>query len=103
MSVNRLTLAVPRGALMRETLDLLDRLGVDTSEVRANDRKLLFEHVGIVTTPASSNSSLRSFERTSAVSTPRRSSRSSVSPSSAPRGTAIRSPFSAVTRAAPRR
>ena len=31
------------------TLDLLDKLGLDTSEVRANDRKLLFEHVGIVT------------------------------------------------------
>jgi ATP phosphoribosyltransferase len=44
-----LRLAVPRGALMGETLDLLDRLGVDTSEVRANDRKLLFEDAGIVT------------------------------------------------------
>jgi ATP phosphoribosyltransferase len=44
-----LRLAVPRGALMRETLDLLDRLGADTSEVRANDRKLLFEDAGIVT------------------------------------------------------
>ena len=37
-----LTIAVPRGALLRETLDLLDRIGVDTAEVRANDRKLLF-------------------------------------------------------------
>ncbi|HEY8584093.1 MAG TPA: ATP phosphoribosyltransferase, partial [Capillimicrobium sp.] len=44
-----LTIAVPRGALMPGTLGLLDRLGVDTSEVRANDRKLLFEDVGIVT------------------------------------------------------
>jgi len=44
-----LTLAVPRGALLGETLDLLDTLGIDTSEVRANDRKLLFEDVGIVT------------------------------------------------------
>ena len=44
-----LTIAVPRGALMGGTLDLLDTLGVDTSEVRANDRKLLFEDVGIVT------------------------------------------------------
>src|SRR4051812_27769976 len=44
-----LTIAVPRGALMGGTLDLLDGLGVDTSEVRANDRKLLFEDVGIVT------------------------------------------------------
>lgn len=45
----RLTIAVPRGALMGDTLTLLDRLGVDTAEVRANDRKLLFEDVGIVT------------------------------------------------------
>jgi ATP phosphoribosyltransferase len=49
--VNRfgLIFAVPRGALLRETLDALDRIGVDTAEVRANDRKLLFEDVGIVT------------------------------------------------------
>lgn len=46
---NGLTIAVPRGALMRESLDLLDGLGIDTSEVRSNDRKLLFEDVGIVT------------------------------------------------------
>src|SRR6478609_1622102 len=44
-----LTFAVPRGALMRDTLDLLDGLGIDTAEVRANDRKLLFEDAGIVT------------------------------------------------------
>ena len=44
-----LTIAVPRGALLSETLDLLGGLGIDTSEVRANDRKLLFEDVGIVT------------------------------------------------------
>ena len=49
MSTPELTFAVPRGALMGDTLDLLDRLGVDTAEVRANDRKLLFEDVGIVT------------------------------------------------------
>jgi ATP phosphoribosyltransferase len=49
--VNRfgLTIAVPRGALFGETLDLLDRIGVDTAEVRANDRKLLFADAGIVT------------------------------------------------------
>jgi ATP phosphoribosyltransferase len=49
--VNRfgLTIAVPRGALLRETLDLLDLLGVDTAEVRSNDRKLLFADSGIVT------------------------------------------------------
>jgi ATP phosphoribosyltransferase len=49
--VNRfgLTIAVPRGALLRETLDVLDTIGVDTAPVRANDRKLLFGDVGIVT------------------------------------------------------
>ncbi len=47
--LNGLTLAVPRGVLMRETLELLDALGVDTAEVRSNDRKLLFEEAGIVT------------------------------------------------------
>ncbi len=44
-----LTIAVPRGALFDGALDLLDELGVDTREVRANDRKLLFEEAGIVT------------------------------------------------------
>jgi len=44
-----LTIAVPRGALFGETLQALDRLGIETAEVRANDRKLLFEDVGIVT------------------------------------------------------
>jgi ATP phosphoribosyltransferase len=44
-----LTIAVPRGALLDGALDLLDQLGVDTGEVRANDRKLLFEDAGIVT------------------------------------------------------
>ena len=44
-----LTIAVPRGALLGETLGFLDDLGIDTAEVRANDRKLLFEEAGIVT------------------------------------------------------
>ena len=44
-----LTIAVPRGALLRDTLDRLDTLGIDTREVRANDRKLLFRESGIVT------------------------------------------------------
>ncbi len=44
-----LTVAVPRGALLTETLDLLDLLGVDTAQVRSNDRRLLFAEVGIVT------------------------------------------------------
>jgi ATP phosphoribosyltransferase len=49
MNDDRLTIAVPRGNLFADTLDLLDRLGIDTSEVRSNDRKLLFEDAGIVT------------------------------------------------------
>ena len=49
MSEDRLTIAVPRGNLFADTLDLLDLLGIDTSEVRSNDRKLLFEDAGIVT------------------------------------------------------
>ncbi len=44
-----LRIAVPRGALFTDTLDLLERLGIDTHEVRENDRKLLFEDAGIVT------------------------------------------------------
>jgi ATP phosphoribosyltransferase len=44
-----LTIAVPRGALFEGSLDLLDSLGIDTAEVRENDRKLLFEEAGIVT------------------------------------------------------
>ena len=47
--MNGLTVAVPRGALFGDTLDLLDRLGVDTAEVRANDRKLLFSGAGLIT------------------------------------------------------
>jgi ATP phosphoribosyltransferase len=44
-----LTIAVPRGALFEGTLDVLDRLGIDTAEVRSNDRKLLFEDAGLIT------------------------------------------------------
>jgi ATP phosphoribosyltransferase len=44
-----LRIAVPRGALFGDTLSLLDRIGLDTREVRENDRKLLFEDVGIIT------------------------------------------------------
>jgi ATP phosphoribosyltransferase len=47
--VNQLRIAVPRGALFSDTLALLDRLGLDTSEVREGDRRLLFEESGIVT------------------------------------------------------
>lgn len=42
-------IAVPRGALMKDTLELLDLLGIDTAEVRSNDRKLLFEDAGLIT------------------------------------------------------
>jgi ATP phosphoribosyltransferase len=38
-----LRLAVPRGALLGETLDALDAIGVDTSEVRGESRSLIFE------------------------------------------------------------
>ena len=44
-----LRIAVPRGALLDPTLDLLDRLGLDTREVRDNERKLLYEDAGIIT------------------------------------------------------
>jgi ATP phosphoribosyltransferase len=47
--VAELRIAVPRGALLTDTLDLLDRLGIPTSEVRSNDRRLLFEEAGIIT------------------------------------------------------
>ncbi|MDP4603125.1 MAG: ATP phosphoribosyltransferase [Solirubrobacteraceae bacterium] len=44
-----LTIAVPRGALLGGALDLLESASIDTSEVRANDRKLLFADIGVVT------------------------------------------------------
>jgi ATP phosphoribosyltransferase len=47
--VNELRIAVPRGALLENTLDLLDRLSLNTQEVRENDRKLLFDEAGIIT------------------------------------------------------
>jgi ATP phosphoribosyltransferase len=47
--VTELRIAVPRGALFDDTLDLLDRIGLDTTEVREKDRKLLFEQAGIIT------------------------------------------------------
>ena len=48
-TTDRLRIAVPRGALFNDTLDLLHRLGIDTRAVRENDRKLLFEEAGIIT------------------------------------------------------
>jgi ATP phosphoribosyltransferase len=42
-----LKLAVPRGALLGETLDLLDAAGVDTAELRGDSRSLIFETSGM--------------------------------------------------------
>ncbi len=42
-----LRLAVPRGALLGETLDALDAIGIDTSEVRGESRSLIFETEGL--------------------------------------------------------
>jgi ATP phosphoribosyltransferase len=47
--MNGLRIAVPRGTMLKACLDALDGLGIDTSEVRSNDRKLLFEDAGIIT------------------------------------------------------
>src|SRR3954453_9608934 len=50
MTATGLTIAVPRGALFGETLDLLDGLGVDTRPIRENDRRLIFPDLGVITT-----------------------------------------------------
>ena len=42
-----LKLAIPRGALWGETLDALDRIDVDTSEMRGDSRSLVFEVSGM--------------------------------------------------------
>jgi ATP phosphoribosyltransferase len=42
-----LRLAVPRGALFGETLDVLDGAGVDTSALRGDSRSLIFETEGM--------------------------------------------------------
>ena len=42
-----LKLAIPRGALWDETLDALDRIGVDTAEMRGDSRSLIFEVNGM--------------------------------------------------------
>jgi ATP phosphoribosyltransferase len=44
-----LTIAVPRGALFNGTVEMLTGLGLDTEELRSNDRKLLFEDIGVIT------------------------------------------------------
>jgi ATP phosphoribosyltransferase len=48
-SLNGLTIAVPRGALFTGTVELLASLGIDTEELRSNDRKLLFDDIGVIT------------------------------------------------------
>jgi ATP phosphoribosyltransferase len=48
-AINGLTIAVPRGALFSGTVDLLATLGLDTEELRSNDRKLLFEDIAVIT------------------------------------------------------
>jgi ATP phosphoribosyltransferase len=42
-----LKLAVPRGALFGETLDVLERAGIDTSELRGDSRSLIFAAGGM--------------------------------------------------------
>lgn len=42
-----LKLAIPRGALWGETLDALDRIGVDTAEMRGDSRSLVFSVDGM--------------------------------------------------------
>ena len=49
-STGDLTIAVPRGALFDDTVALLEGLGLDVSELRSNERKLLFEDIGVITT-----------------------------------------------------
>jgi ATP phosphoribosyltransferase len=47
--VSELMIAIPRGALFGESLDLLDLLGIDTAPVRGNDRRLIFPEIGVIT------------------------------------------------------
>jgi ATP phosphoribosyltransferase len=42
-----LKIAVPRGALFGETLDVLDGAGIDTAELRGDSRSLIFEASGV--------------------------------------------------------
>jgi len=48
-SMEGLTIAVPRGALFDPTVELLGGMGLDTRELRSNERKLLFEEIGVIT------------------------------------------------------
>jgi ATP phosphoribosyltransferase len=44
-----ITIAVPRGALFKDTVEVLAGLGRDVEELRSNDRKLLFADIGVIT------------------------------------------------------
>lgn len=46
-AAGELSIAVPRGALFEETLDALDRIGIDTSGPRSDSRSLVFEASGL--------------------------------------------------------
>jgi ATP phosphoribosyltransferase len=49
MTAANLTIAVPRGALFDATLRRLEQIGMQTAELRANDRRLIFPDVGLIT------------------------------------------------------
>ncbi len=44
-----LNFAVPRGAMFTDTLDQLDAIGIDTTVVREQERRLYFPELGIIT------------------------------------------------------
>jgi ATP phosphoribosyltransferase len=48
-ATSELTIAVPRGALFKDTVEVLAGLGRDVEELRSNDRKLLFADIGVIT------------------------------------------------------
>ena len=48
MADGPLKIAVPRGALFTESLDVLDGAGIDTAELRGDSRSLIFETSGVV-------------------------------------------------------
>ena len=43
LDTTSLRMAVPRGALFKTSLDLLEKVGFNVAEVSENDRKLVFE------------------------------------------------------------
>src|SRR5665647_2622459 len=49
MGTDKLTIAVPRGTMFGPTLDLLEKVGINTAAVRENDRRLYFEEDGLIT------------------------------------------------------